>query len=160
MPVALQGSEKLCGLIAGTPKCQSPCRCTFLVAAFFTRSFGTGCVAGSVPPAIPLTRLHNVVLAREEDPGASTCVHVVRVSAYLRGDFGVTRGSRRDEGRDMRWECNGIRTRTQRNVVQREHKIIEILVIAFQIVDTEFSTSNHINCCRLDEEHENLPFHI
>lgn len=55
--------------------------------------------AGSVPPAIPLTRLRIVVLAREEDPRASTRVRVVRVSAYLRRDFGATNGLRRDKER-------------------------------------------------------------
>lgn len=86
--------------------CQSPCRCTFLAVAFLLGHSGSGALhdADSVPAAIPLTRLRIVVLAREEDPMASTRAPVVRVSAYLRGDFCATSGSRRDIARehDMR----------------------------------------------------------
>lgn len=94
---------------------------------FFTWLFGTG--RGSVLRAIPLTRLHIVVLARGEDSGASTRVHV-RASAYLREDFGVRSGSRRDEERDMR---NGIRTWVRRNMIQCGRKVTEMLVTAITV---------------------------
>lgn len=106
-----------------------------LLLLFLLGPFGPGAShgAGSVPPAIPLTRLRIVVLAREEDPMASTRVPVVRVSAYLRGDFGATSGPRRDKERILGERGNATRseldrTRRRRNVVQCGCNVTELLL--------------------------------
>jgi len=100
----------------------------FPLVAFLLGHPGASHGAGSVPPAIPLTRLRIVVLAREEDSGTLTRISVVRVGAYLRGDFGATSGSRRDKERIVESAVcaeNAMRdqnsiARRGRNVVQRE----------------------------------------
>lgn len=73
-------------------------------AAFLLVHFEPGAphdgIRGSVSPAIPLTRLRIVVLAREEGRRHRCMSPVVRVSAYLRWDFGIARARERERARE------------------------------------------------------------
>lgn len=99
--------------------CQSPRRCTFpSCCCFFTHPFRAGRATwrypGSVSPAIPLTRLRIVVLAREEGQRHRCMSPVVRVSAYLPWDFGASRA------RERKGERERGRTNSRERYVQRK----------------------------------------
>lgn len=91
-----------------------------LLLLFYSSISSRACrmtVPGSVSPAIPLTRLRIVVLAREEGRRHRCMSPVVRVSAYLRWDFGAARARERKGERErtnsrehyVQRKCNGIR---------------------------------------------------